>query len=253
MSETDTIIRLVNVSKMFPTGVREHSLLRTLTNRFLQRESEGETFAALRSINLNVRAGDSVGLIGNNGAGKSTLLRVIAGLHPPSSGVVEVIGSRTLLAGLGVGMVDELNVEHNVFLYGALHGILREELKDALEEILDWAELGNFRLAALKNLSSGMRSRLAFSVTRYFDSEIYLLDEALTAGDRVFREKCSEVFERYQQRHRTMLVASHDMAFVRNHCNRVLWLDHGRSMGFGPVDEILPRYENRQAGEPCQV
>ena len=213
MSETDTIIRLANVSKMFPTGVRQHSLLRTLTNHFLHRESAGETFAALRTVDLEVRKGDSVGLIGNNGAGKSTLLRVVAGLHPPSSGTVEVIGSRTLLAGLGVGMVDELNVEHNIFLYGALHGIVREELKLVLEEILDWAELTGFSLQATleEPLQRDVEppGLLGYALLRFGDLSARRSFDRRRSGlpRKVFRS----AFQRYQRQDRTMLVASHDL------------------------------------------
>ncbi len=242
MSDRNSIIRLVNVTKLFPAGNRQHSLLRT----FLRPKAAGETFAALNAIDLAVQAGDRVGLIGNNGAGKSTLLRVVAGLHPATSGSVEVHGETTLLAGLGVGMVDELNVEHNIFLYGSMHGIMREDLKLKLDEILEWAELTDFRQAILKNLSTGMRSRLAFSVTRYFKSDIYLLDEALTAGDGVFRERCAEVFASYERSGRTMLVASHDLRFVKRHCNKALWLNRGKQMGFGPVADVLPLYEATQ-------
>jgi ABC-type polysaccharide/polyol phosphate transport system ATPase subunit len=250
MSDQETIIRLDNVSKLFPVGIRQRSLLRTLTTRLLGRGAAGESFAALRSVDFEVRRGDWIGLIGNNGAGKSTLLRVIAGVHPPSSGTVEVSGQRTLLAGLGVGMIDELDVERNIFLYGAMHGILREEMKHKLQEILEWAELSDFRHATLKNLSTGMRSRLAFSVTRYFKADIYLLDEALTAGDREFRKKCDEAMETYWRRDRTMVVASHDLGFVNRHCNKVLWLHHGRRVGFGRTADVLPLYEKRQA-ETC--
>jgi len=247
------MIRLTNVTKMFPAGNRQHSLLRTVTDGLIRRQPAGDTFAALHRIDMEMERGDQVGLIGNNGAGKSTLLRVVAGLHPPTSGTVEVYGGTTLLAGLGVGMVDELNVEHNIIIYGAMHGILREELLPKLDEILEWAELTDFRRAILKNLSTGMRSRLAFSVTRYFNSEIYLLDEALTAGDQVFREKCDEVFRGYRWKGRTMLVASHDLKFVQRHCNKVLWLQRGKQMGFGPVEEVLPLYQTRQLEKSCPV
>jgi ABC-type polysaccharide/polyol phosphate transport system ATPase subunit len=240
MSERDFVVRLANVTKLFPAGNRQYSLLRTV----FRTKSEGDTFAALHAIDLELHRGDRVGLIGNNGAGKSTLLRVVAGLHPPTSGSVEVHGQPTLLAGLGVGMVDELNVEHNIYLYGSMHGIMREDLKLKLDEILQWAELTDFRHATLKNLSTGMRSRLAFSVTRYFNSDIYLLDEALTAGDRVFRERCDDVFAHYARSQRTMLVASHDLKFVRRHCNKVLWLQRGKQMGFGPMEDVLPLYES---------
>ncbi len=246
MSERETIIRMNGVTKRFPAGDRQHSLFRTLMASVSRKAAEGETFEALSAIDLEVDRGDRVAVIGNNGSGKSTLLRVIAGLHPPTTGSVEVHGETTLLAGLGVGMVDELRVEHNIYLYGAVHGIPREELRESLGEILEWAELTDFRHAALKTLSTGMRSRLAFSVTRYFHSDIYLLDEALTAGDQVFREKCDEVLMRDQQSGRTMVVATHDFKFVERHCNKVLWLQRGKQLGFGTAAEIVPLYHRER-------
>jgi ABC-type polysaccharide/polyol phosphate transport system ATPase subunit len=237
---------MANVTKLFPSGKRQHSLFRVLKSGASRGGAAREMFAALSSIDLEVKRGDRVALIGNNGSGKSTLLRVVAGLHPPTTGTVEVDGERTLLAGLGVGMVDELKVEQNIYLYGAMHGISRPELRENLDEILRWAELTEFPFAPLKNLSTGMRSRLAFSVTRYFTSSIYLLDEALTAGDQVFREKCDEVFRGYKQNGRTMLIATHDFKFVERHCNKVLWLQRGKRMAFGATAAVLPQYQSEQ-------
>lgn len=252
MSESEIAIRLKNVTKRFPSGNRPHSLFRTIMATIFK-PAPGETFDALGAIDIEVRRGDRVGVIGNNGAGKSTLLRVAAGLYKPTSGAVEVRGERTLLAGLGVGMVDELEVEHNIYLYGAMHGVPRQDLRGNLAEILEWAELKDFRHAALKNLSTGMRSRLAFSVTRYFTSDIYLLDEALTAGDRVFREKCDEVFEQYKNKGRTMLVATHDLPYVERFCNRALWLHKGKQMGFGTPASVIALYRQAAEAQLCHL
>ena len=195
-------------------------------------------------------------MIGDNGSGKSTLLRIVAGLHRPTSGTVETQGAQTLLAGLGVGMVDELTVEDNIFLYGAMHSISRQELREKIGEILEWADLQEFRQAPLKSLSTGMRSRLAFSVTRCIATDIYLLDEALTAGDQNFREKCDLVFQSYAQRGSTMLIASHDFDFVERHCGETIWLDHGKQVSLGPTAQVLDLYREhwrrRHAGRLIQ-
>lgn len=252
MSECDLVVRVTNVSKLFPSGNKPHSLFRTVMATMSRNgQSAGETFAALQSINLEIRQGEIVAVIGNNGAGKSTLLRTVAGLYRPTSGTVEVHGRPALLAGLGVGMVDELKVEHNVFLYGAMHGLSRQNLRTKLDEILEWAGLADFRQAPLKTLSTGMRSRLAFSVTRYFTSGIYLLDEALTAGDIVFKEKCHDVFAQYERSRKTMLVATHDSFFVERYCNKVLWLHKGKQMGFGSPQAVLPLYQTAREAKPC--
>jgi ABC-2 type transport system ATP-binding protein len=241
MSDRDCVIRLKNVTKLFPSGNSRPSLLRLLLGKVSERWSP-ETFIALRSINLEVKRSERLAVIGSNGSGKSTLLRVVAGLHQPTSGTVETHGAQTLLAGLGVGMVDELTVEENIFLYGAIYGLMRQDLRKSVDEILEWGDLTEFRLAPLKTLSTGMRSRLAFSVTRYIVPDIYLLDEALTAGDQNFREKCDVVFKSYAERGSTMLIATHDFDFVERHCTEVLWLDHGQQISLGPTAHVLELY-----------
>jgi ABC-type polysaccharide/polyol phosphate transport system ATPase subunit len=241
MSDRDWVIRMKNVTKLFPSGTSRHSLFRLMMGKVSRRWAP-EMFTALRSIDLEVKRSDRVAVIGANGSGKSTLLRIVAGLHRPSSGTVETHGAQTLLAGLGVGMVDELTVEANIFLYGAMHGVSRQELRKSIGEILEWADLKEFRQAPLKSLSTGMRSRLAFSVTRCIVTEIYLLDEALAAGDQNFREKCDLVFKSYAQRGSTMLIASHDFDFVERHCTKTLWLDHGRQVNLGPTADVLELY-----------
>jgi len=241
-----------NVTKLFPVGTSRHSLFRAVMAN-VSRKWAPERFAALRSIDLEVKRGDRIAVIGNNGSGKSTLLRVAAGLHPPTSGTLEARGERTLLAGLGLGMVDELTVENNIYLYGAMHGISRKALRERLNEILEWAELVEFRQAALKSLSTGMRSRLAFSVTRCIATDIYLLDEALTAGDQTFRDKCDLVFEDYARRGSTMLIATHDFAFAQRHCSQALWLDRGEQVSYGPTAQVLELYRERREERRCAV
>ncbi|HET7755141.1 MAG TPA: ATP-binding cassette domain-containing protein, partial [Anaeromyxobacteraceae bacterium] len=144
---------------------------------------------------IHIDRGEMVFLVGRNGAGKTTLLRTIAGLYLPSAGTVGAAGDIALVTGLGIGMLDELSVEDNLYLYGAINGMTRDIVRERLPEIIDWAELGEFRTAKLKTLSTGMRSRLAFSAVRHVEAEIYLFDEVLSAGDRHFREKCERVFE----------------------------------------------------------
>jgi ABC-type polysaccharide/polyol phosphate transport system ATPase subunit len=241
MSERDCVIRMKDVTKLFPSGTSRHSLFRLMMGKVSRRWAP-DMFTALRSINLEVQRSDRVSVIGDNGSGKSTLLRIVAGLHRPTSGSVETHGAQTLLAGLGVGMVDELTVEDNVFLYGAMHSISRQELRESIDEILEWADLREFRQAPLKSLSTGMRTRLAFSVTRCIVTDVYLLDEALTAGDQGFREKCDLVFKNYARRGSTMLIASHDFDFVERHCTKTIWLDHGQQVNLGPTAQVLELY-----------
>jgi ABC-2 type transport system ATP-binding protein len=156
---------------------------------------------------------------------------------------VRTSGDLTLLAGLGIGMVDELSVEENIFLYGAIYGMDREQIEAGLAEIIEWAELQDFAGAKLKTLSSGMRTRLAFSATRYLEKDIYLLDEALTAGDTTFQQKCEAVFHEYKKTNKTFLISTHDMNFVKIFCTKTLWLHKGRQVEFGDTAGVLEQYE----------
>jgi ABC-type polysaccharide/polyol phosphate transport system ATPase subunit len=211
------------------------ALRRALTGR-------GPEFTALHDVSFQARAGDRVAVVGNNGAGKSTLLKVLAGLHHPTRGRLAIRGSRVLLAGLGIGMVDELAVRHNVSLYAAIYGIGRARARTSVAEILQWAELQDFEWTKLKHLSSGMRARLAFSVLRYVDADVYLLDEVLTAGDKDFREKCTEVFLGYQRVGKTVVAATHDRAFAETYCTHALWLQRGRVRAFGEAERVVAEY-----------
>jgi ABC-type polysaccharide/polyol phosphate transport system ATPase subunit len=243
----NAVIRAQQICKTFPLERDLVTSYRFLRNFFTNNIDHVETFLALENINIEIMRGERVGLIGNNGAGKTTLLKVIAGLYKPNKGKLYVNGTVTLLAGLGIGMLDELSVRENVILYGVIYGVAREEMVRNLDEILAWAELRDFAAAKLKTLSSGMRTRLAFSASRYIDRDIHLYDEVLTAGDKNFRQKCDEVFESYKGTHKTFLIATHSLSFVETFCTKALWLHKGRQIGFGDVDAILSQYEEKKA------
>jgi ABC-type polysaccharide/polyol phosphate transport system ATPase subunit len=147
-----------------------------------------------------------------------------------------------LVAGLGIGMIDELTVEQNLLLYGAIHGVTRSDMRARIPEMLDWAELPGVRAAKLKTLSTGMRSRLAFAAMRTVETTIYLLDEVLTAGDRHFVKKCAAVFDEYRASPKTFVVATHNVAFARTFCTKVLWLHKGKPLAFGEPDSVLDQY-----------
>ena len=247
MSDRDCVIRIHEVSKTFPIETSRATVYRALQKQLLRRSHQTRTYFALNDINLEMSRGEKVGVVGDNGSGKTTLLKVIAGLYKPSGGHIDVKGEMTLLAGIGIGMIDELSVEENVFLYGAIYGMEREKIKDRLREIIEWAELRDFVGAKLKTLSSGMKSRLAFSASRYIEKDIYLLDEALTAGDRHFQEKCEDVFKSYKKTEKTFLVTSHDLRFVESFCTKTLWLHKGRQMDFGATESVLQKYRESKS------
>jgi ABC-type polysaccharide/polyol phosphate transport system ATPase subunit len=232
-----------NLWKTFSSNKFRESMFKALRNRVIGGGSHSTFVEALRDINIEIGKGEKVGLIGGNGGGKSTLLKLIAKLYLPTRGQLSINGRVNLLSGLGVGMVDELSVEQNVFLYGAIYGLDRDAVRENLDEMLEWADLEEFRGAKLRTLSSGMRSRLAFSITRYFSSDINLFDEALSAGDQGFKEKCESVFESYRNGEKTFIFATHSIPFVRKFCSRALWLHRGKQMAFGDVEAVLQEYE----------
>jgi ABC-type polysaccharide/polyol phosphate transport system ATPase subunit len=218
-------------------------MFKTLKNRLNGRISDSSVFVALRDINVEIRKGEKIGLIGDNGAGKSTLLKLVAKLYLPTTGELCVNGSVSLLSGLGIGMVDELSVQQNAFLYGAIYGLDRDLMKENLDEMLAWADLQNFKDAAFKTLSSGMKARLAFSISRHFSSDVNLFDEALSAGDQRFKDKCENVFESYKNGDKTFVFATHSMPFVKKICSKALWLHKGAQMAFGDAEKVLQQYE----------
>jgi lipopolysaccharide transport system ATP-binding protein len=240
--EAEPVVQLEGITKTFPVERHRATAYTTVRKQLRGGRQSRKTFDALRDINLAVFQGEKIGIVGDNGSGKTTLLKIIAGLYAPSSGHLETRGELALLVGLGTGMVAELNVEDNVFLYGAIYGLPREAVAKKLDEIIEWAEVQGFEGAKLKTLSSGMRTRLAFSVTRHIDKDIYLLDEALTAGDKNFHQKCESVFQRYKESHKTFLVSTHDHAFVSDFCEKTLWLHKGRRMAFGETEYVLKQY-----------
>lgn len=237
----NTVIQLSDVSKAFSPDTGRTPLMGLLKNAIGNGPNRPRRYA-LRNVNLAIGAGEKVGLIGDNGAGKTTLLKLIAGLYRQTSGEVRVRGRITFLAGFGIGMIEELSVVDNVFLYASIYGVDRETVRANLDEIISWAGLEQFRAAKFKHLSSGMRVRLAFSVTRYFDADIYLLDEALSAGDQGFRKKCEQVFAEYRNRHSTMLTSSHNMQFIRKYCDKTIWIKDGELKAFGETAEVLSSY-----------
>lgn len=213
-----------------------------LKKYLLRRPDNSRTFYALKNISLNISRGEKIGIVGNNGSGKSTLLRLVAGLYKPSKGKIYTNGKTVFLAGWGIGMIDELSVEENIFLYGTIYGMDKKKLRENFYDIIEWAELQDFVGAKLKTLSTGMRTRLAFSTMRYIQTDILLLDEALSAGDKRFKKKCANVFANYKNSARIFLVASHDQSFVETFCNKTLWLHKGEQRAFGETARILKQY-----------
>lgn len=206
--------------------------------------TNGKQFHALKGISFDIPKGERIAIIGNNGSGKTTLLKTIAGLYQPNKGEIFVSGKMVLLAGLGIGMVGDLTIEENLYLYGAIYGMNREIIRSKFEDILEWAELTEFMHSQLKTLSTGMKTRIAFSAARHIDADVFLMDEALSAGDKDFRHKCEDYFEQCKGNGKTFVVATHNLSFVQGFCSKALWLKKGNLMAYDDIDKVLDLYDN---------
>jgi ABC-type polysaccharide/polyol phosphate transport system ATPase subunit len=238
----DISVKIQNVSKFFSTDRHYSTAFKMIKQKLLGTYAHSNTFCALRNINLTISRRERIGIIGNNGSGKSTLLRLVAGLYTPDEGEIFTNGKMILLAGWGIGMVEELSVEENVYLLGTIYGMDKSNLKAIFNDIIEWADLQDFVSAKLKNLSTGMKTRLAFSTSRHIQSDIFLLDEALSAGDKGFMDKCKKIFEDYKYSNRIFLVASHDQSFLQSFCTKTLWLHKGEQADFGETENVLKKY-----------
>lgn len=201
-------------------------------------------FWALRDVSFNITSGESVGLIGGNGAGKSTLLRLICGLGRPTSGQIDVRGRVAALLELGIGFNPHLTGRENLQVSAVLGGLRRREARQLFDEIVDFAELGDFIDQPLRIYSSGMQMRLAFSVAIHVDPAVLIVDEGLSVGDGHFQKKCLERIEGFRKAGKTLIMVSHDMDTVRAFCSRAIWLRRGRVVADGPVGSVVSEYES---------
>jgi len=201
-----------------------------------------EQLWALREINLRVDRGDSLGIVGRNGAGKSTLLKVISRVLPPTSGRLEVQGHVAPILELGTGFDFELTGQENVFLNALLLGHTRREIEERFDAIVDFSGLGDFVRSPIRNYSSGMLARLAFSILTAWVPEILVLDESMAVGDVHFVKKCEERIDQLRGRGTTLLLVSHMAEAVRQHCRRCIWLEGGRLRADGQPAEVLELY-----------
>jgi ABC-2 type transport system ATP-binding protein len=219
-------------------GIKEY-ILRRLLGKYSVKE-----FFAVRDISFDLYSGDMLGIIGVNGAGKSTLLKAVSGVMEPSRGEIYVRGRVSALLELGSGFDGDLTVKENTYLRGAMLGYSRELMREVYGEIIDFAELSAFQDRAFKQLSSGMRARLAFSIASRLTPDILILDEVLSVGDGAFREKSERKMKEIISGGAATVFVSHSISEVREMCNKILWLDSGRQVAFGGnVGELCDEYE----------
>jgi len=245
----------VQVQKLCKTFQIPHERRTTLFENLTAflRPNHYETMTVLQDISFSVEEGESVGIIGDNGSGKSTLLKIIANILRPTTGQVKVSGRLTPFLELGVGFQPDLSVRENVGIYATIMGLPAKEIGRRMEDILDFAELRRFEDAKLKNLSSGMQVRLAFSTAIQTDPDILLVDEVLAVGDMDFQKKCFEVFERYKKDNVTIIFVSHDLAAVRRFCDKTLLLSNGRQVEFGGTNGVIDKYIYKEEHQINQI
>lgn len=220
----------------------------------LLRPTQYETFPALKDVSFSVEEGEMFGIIGENGSGKSTLLKLLARIMRPTQGTISVHKKVTPFLELGVGFNPDFTAVENIRTYATIMGLSKREIEGRIDDILDFAGLERFRDAKLKNFSSGMQVRLAFSTAIQTDPEILLMDEVLAVGDMEFQQKCLDVLNRYRKEGVTIVFVSHDLGSVRRFCDRTLLLNHGEQVALGETDEVIDSYVyGRREEEPADA
>lgn len=238
----EPIIEVKNVSVKYITGDLRNIGLKEFVMKKLTHKYRVEVFQAVSNVSFTVEKGDMLGIIGTNGAGKSTLLKVVTQIMKPSTGSVKVNGKIAALLELASGFDGDLNLKENAYLRGAMLGYTREFMDEKYPEILEFSELKEFEQRPFKQLSSGMKSRIAFAIASMVNPEILILDEVLSVGDGAFKQKSEAKMREIIQNGKATILVSHSMDQVRRMCNKVLWLDHGKRVAFGEAGPILDDY-----------
>ena len=237
------VIEVRHASVRFNLAMQKQQGLGDYIARVMKRELLFQEFFALRDINFTVRAGESWALVGRNGSGKSTLLKLITGILRPYEGSVDVRGKVAPLLELGAGFDQELTGRENIMMNGLILGMTKQEVREHFDEIVDFAELHDFLDIPVKNYSSGMKSRLGFSIATSIKPQILIADEVLSTGDRAFQLKCEGRMKELLSDGTTLLFVSHSSATVKRMCDNALWLDGGRERMKGSTADVLSAYE----------
>lgn len=240
----EVVIKVENLSKVYKLYNKPVDRLKEALHPFKKKYSH--ELYALKDVSFEMEKGETVGIIGNNGSGKSTLLKIITGVSSVTSGSVQVNGRVAALLELGAGFNPEYTGMENIYLQGTIMGFTREEMDEKLDDILNFADIGEFIHQPVKVYSSGMFVRLAFAVNSCVNPEILIVDEALSVGDVFFQNKCYRKIKEIQACDTSVLFVSHDIGAVRRFCDKVLWLKEGNPIMFGAKDEVCAAYLNHQ-------
>ena len=245
------MIRVEHVSMKFNLGIdKNYSMKEAFIAMFDKKRRQKPTeFWALDDLTFNVKKGEVVGLIGSNGAGKSTLLKVVSGVMKPTKGKVEVRGIISPMIELGAGFDLELTARENIYLNGAILGYSKEFLEEKFDDIVKFSELEEFLDVPVKNFSSGMTAKLAFSIATVVNPEILIVDEILSVGDIKFQEKSKGKMLEMIKGGTTVLYVSHSLESIKDLCDKVIWIEHGKLIKMGNAKEICDEYYKKQMGK----
>ena len=236
-------IELNHVSVSYILGDFSTTGIKDVIIQKIKRQYKVKEFLAVNDVTCSIEKGDLLGIIGTNGAGKSTLLKVISGIMRPTAGTMAVDGNIASLLELGTGFDGDLTVKENTFLRGAMLGYTREFMNNTYNDILKFAELTEYEDRLFSHLSSGMKSRLAFSIACLVKPDILIIDEVLSVGDGAFRKRSEEKMMEIIKGGATTILVSHSLAQIRRLATKVLWLGHGKQIAFGETKEVCDQYE----------
>ena len=238
---SSTAIKITNLTKVYKLYARNRDRLKDSLG--LSKKAQYKEHYALKNVDMEVKTGESVGIIGVNGSGKSTILKIITGVLNPTAGDVEINGRISALLELGAGFNMEYTGLENVYLNGTMMGFTKQEIDERLQDILDFADIGDFVHQPVKTYSSGMFVRLAFAVAINIDPEILIVDEALSVGDVFFQAKCYHKFEEFKKMGKTILFVSHDLTSIAKYCDRVVLLNKGVKLAEGNPKDMVNMYK----------
>lgn len=250
----DSMIKVEDVSMKFNLGIEKNfSLKLFFINMFKPKKKdekkENKDFWALKHVNFEVERGEVVGFVGGNGAGKSTLLKVVSGVMKPTEGKITVAGNICPMIELGAGFDMDLTARENIYLNGSILGYSREFIDQKFDEIVSFSELQDFLEVPVRNFSSGMVARLAFSIATQVDPEILIVDEILSVGDLNFQQKSEAKMRSMITGGTTVLYVSHSIDSIRSLCDKVVWLDHGKVMMSGDTEKVCQAYYDSQVSK----
>lgn len=241
--EKDTAIKITHVSKDFKLYYdKAHTLKEKLLFFSKKNKDKNHILHVLKDINLEIKKGETVALIGTNGSGKSTLLKLMNRIIYPNTGRISVNGKLTSLIELGAGFHDDFTGRENIYFNASIFGLTKEQIDKKIDDIISFSELGEFIDNPVRTYSSGMYMRLAFSVAINVEADILLIDEILAVGDQHFQDKCFTKLKELKSQGKTIVIVTHSMTQVKAFCDRAVWLYEGKIRDDGPVDRVLEEY-----------